>query len=337
MVAQALVRTNLMQFLYDAETKRTNRIGVSLIGIYEFMWSIFGINFHEAVTMDNTYRSSSEGIDYLACHRITLKPIQDFWNFMAELEHIVDDEVTKISKMFGLNKPHTYICLKPGGTTPKIMNCSEAANAPAMDFYLRWVQFRSDHPGLNEFKQRGYPVRDISRSEIRVDDDEGKEFTVNGYGNTCIVGFPTKMDLADIMGEHMVTASDITLQQNFAWLRLLEKYLLGGNGRGNQVSITIKYDPKTTDFSDFMRIILDQQSTIRCCAIMPQTNGSSYIYVPEERITQEKYYELINSIDRLDRESIDENSLNCESGACGLDDSKNASIADELAVQHAAE
>lgn len=329
MVAQALVRTNLMKFLYEAETKRTNRIGVSLIGIYEFMWNTFGINFHEAVTMDETYRNSAEGTAYLANNNVALKPIHDFWTFMAELEQIVDKEVTDISKVFGLKKPHTFICLKPGGTTPKIMDCTEAANAPAMDFYMRWVQFRADHPGLKEFADRGYPVRDVSKSELRTNKD-GKTYTVNGYPNTFIVGFPTKMRITEEMGDHMVTASDITLQQNFAWLRLLEKYLLGGAGKGNQVSITIKYDPATLSMQDFMQTILEQQKTIRCCAVMPQTDTSSYIYTPEERITGEAYRNYMSNIDLMDREAVDIASLDCAGGNCGIDASQNASILEEL-------
>jgi adenosylcobalamin-dependent ribonucleoside-triphosphate reductase len=329
MMAQALVRTNLMKFLYEAETKRTNRIGVSFIGIYEFMWNIFGINFHEAVTMDEIYRNSAEGRRYLKDNAVAFKPVHDFWNFMRELEQIVDQEVTDISKVFGLKKPHTFICLKPGGTTPKVMNCTEAANAPAMDFYLRWVQFRAEHPGLKEFADRGYPVRDVSRSEQRVGVD-GKEYTVNGYPNTHIVGFPTKMQIAEDMGDLNVTASDITLEQNFAWLRLLERYLLGGPGKGNQVSITIKYSADKVSMQDFMQMLLDQQKTIRCCAIMPQTDNSAYIYQPEMRITREEYLEYMSKINAMDREAVDIASLDCAGGNCGIDVSQNASITEEL-------
>jgi ribonucleotide reductase class II len=325
MVCQSLIRTNLMDFLYAEETARTNRIGVSLIGLHEFMWNIFGVSFDEAVLFDDMYRKSSS----IELNTDQFKRVSAFWNFIEEMQKTVEQEAIWISEIFGVKVPHTFICMKPGGTTPKVMNCTEAASLPSMPYYLRWVQFRGDHIALEEYKRRGYPIRDISNSEVRID-DEGNKFTVNGYKDTYIVGFPTRMEIAGLMGDRLITAAEATFEQYYAWLRLLEKYLLGGPGKNNQISITMKYDPKKLSYNDFINVMLNQQSTIRCCAFMPQEDKSAYIYTPEERITEDEYNRLISQIDLAEREAVDTNSLDCEGGACGIDGNRNASIIDEL-------
>lgn len=330
MVTQALMRVNLMEFLYTSEVTRTNRIGVSLIGVFEFMWEHFGISIKDAVFHDQTYAKKYPE-RFAALGADTRGRIKEFWSFLSVLENAVDDEATRLANEWGVEKPHTMTCMKPGGTVPKPLNCTEAANPPAMPHYMRWVQFRQDHPGLQAFADRGYPVRDISKSEVRVN-DQGQEYTVNGYPNTCIVGFPTKMRIADIMGENLVTANDLHLDDYFAWLRLLETHWLGGPGKNAQISITIKYDPKKIGFQEFMQTMLEQQKTIRCAAVMPQEDTSSYIYVPEQRISKDEYETFMAGIDKAEREAVEQASMGCVGDRCGLDGSRNASIMDELAA-----
>lgn len=320
MVAQSLIRVNRMNFIYAAETKRTNRIGVSIAGIFEFMWNVFGITVLDAVAMDDDVK-----LEVLDSY--TRRKVIDFWSFMAEVESRVRDHVKQLALQWGMNTPHTYVTMKPGGTLPKIMNCTESANPPSMPYYLRWVQFRRDSTALQDFTRRGYPVRDISRSEVRVN-DLGEEYTVNGYKDTVIVGFPTRMRIAEAMRDKLVSARDMTVEDYYAWLRLLEKYFMGGPGNGTQVSITIKYDPKKVSADQFMDIVLRNQSTIRCAAVMPQADVSAYIYTPEESITAERYEELMRGIDAAEREAVDMNSLNCEGGACGIDENVNPSVVD---------
>lgn len=303
-----LVRVNRMKFLYAAEVKRTNRIGISLIGIHEFAAKFYGFNFTDL--LDTEYSAK-------------------FWNFIDRLREQVTENVNAYCDSIGMARPHTMLTLKPAGTVAKVMNCTEAANLPSMPYYLRFVQFKKGHPLLEEYIRRGYPVRDISKNEVRRDEDTGKEFTVNGYPDTFIVGFPTKPPITDILGDRVICAGDITVEQHYKWLQLLEKHWLGGDGNNNQISYTLKYDPNKTSYEEFRKIVLQYQPTIRCCAVMPQIDTSAYIYTPEERISKAAYDIYVENIDRAEREAVDEASLDCASGACGIDFSRNKSAADE--------
>lgn len=310
-MGRMLVRTNLMNFMYKQEIQRTNRIGTSLIGIHEFAANIFNFDFFDLINE---------------------KKSQRFWNFLAECRVAHKQYVDDFCDEIGVSHPHTYTCLKPAGTVAKVMDCTEAANLPSMPIYMRWIQFKKDHPLLKDYAERGYPVRDISKDEERTN-DKGETYTVRGYPDVCIVGFPTMQPIANILGDRLVCATDITIEQHFKWLQLLEKYWLG-EGENNQISYTLKYDPAKVSYSEFIADILKYQPHVRCCAVMPQVNDTAYIYTPEEAITREQYNNYMSHINRADREAVDDDSLNCIGGACGVDYSKNKSIAELTEMQN---
>jgi adenosylcobalamin-dependent ribonucleoside-triphosphate reductase len=316
-MGRMLVRTNLMKYLYKQEVDRTNRIGISLIGIHEFAAKFYNYNFHDLIDEEKS---------------------EKFWSFIKRMAQEVTDGVNAYCDEIGVNRPATVLTLKPAGTVAKVMGVSEAANLPPMPYYLRFIQFKAGHPLLTEYQERGYPVYDISKSVIRVD-EKGKEYPVNGYADTFIVGFPTKPLLTDMLttdegdDRRMVCAEDITVDEHYKWLQLLEKNWLGGPGLNNQVSYTLKYDPKKVSYAEFMKIVLEYQPTVRCCAVMPETDFSAFIYTPEQRISKQEYDDFMAKIDPVEREAIDEGSLDCASGACGIDFSRNASVAQEAELK----
>ena len=133
-----------------------------------------------------------------------------------------------------------------------------------------------------------------------------------------MVGFPTKLPIADLVGEAVTTASMASPLEQYEWLRLLEKHWLGGRGCNNQVSYTLKYDPDIVAFEDFAGMILENQPTVKACAVMPSITESAYVYVPEEKITKEYYETLTANIDRYTNEAVGD-ALECDSGGCPIE------------------
>jgi hypothetical protein len=225
--------------------------------------------------------------------------------FMAHAESTVDIEV---------ENTHSYQ-LDNGvvvhNTTGKVMGVTEGGHLPPVDYYIRWVQMPKDGPEHREHMERGYPIKDVSHK----------------YHGYVVVGFPTKHPIVDLMGEHVVTTSMTTIYQQFEFLRLVEKHWLGGSRRNNQLSVTLKYDPRKVDYHEFMKLILDNQSTVRCCAIMPiipsEDIEAIYGYQPEESITRERYLELTSGISRYRHELYDEDRLSCEGGICPIEPTQN--------------
>jgi len=216
-----------------------------------------------------------------------------------------------------VNVPHTNTTIKPAGTTSKLFGLTEGAHLPSMREYLRWVQFRNDDPLIEQYREMGYPVKKLKT-----------------YSGTTIVGFPTVPTICTLgMGDKLVTAAEATPEEQYQYLRLLEKYWISGvaedgvtplEERGNQVSYTLKYNPKLVSFEEFKRTLLEGQSTIRCCSVMPQVDTTAYEYQPEQPVTKHEFETILAAIKDSEevKQDVDFAHVDCASGACPVDFSK---------------
>lgn len=281
LMAKFLMRTNTMPFLYEAEVARTNRIGVGLTGIHEFAYKLFGLSFYDLLDTDKS---------------------KEFWSFICDLRQAVNSACEKYASILGCNVPHTQLTMKPSGTISKIMFCTEGAHLSAFVYYLRWVQYPINSPEVSDHIMRGYPVKDISHQ----------------YPGHVVVGFPTKLPIADLTSGEVVCASDVAMQDHYRWLQILEENWLGFE-YGNQISYTLSYNPAKVGYEEYMRLILDNQPHVRACSVMPEVDLSAYAYLPQEKISKAKYEKLISKINRYEAESYSEADLACESGACPIE------------------
>ena len=298
---RALIRTNLMDSMYGKEVARTNRIGVGITGIHEYAYSRFGFGWKDLVDEQKSI---------------------DFWLMLSRFKRAVQKEAREYSKLLGVTVPHTDTTMKPAGTTSKLFGLTEGAHLPSMAEFLRWVQFRNDDPQIEGYYEKGYPVRKLQ-----------------SYNGTTIVGFPTVPTICTLgMGDKLVTAGDATPEEQYQWLRLLEKYWIVGveadgvtplHDTGNQVSYTLKYKPQVTDFPEFMRTLLHGQSSIRCCSVMPQSDTSAYEYLPEEPVTKAKFQMIVDAIkkDEEVQEEVGMEHVDCASGACPINFGENVAKA----------
>lgn len=287
LLARALVRVNTMRSIYAAEVRRTNRIGVSLTGIHEFMWRHYGLAFREAL---------GDG-----------EPARELRRFLTRLRDTVERSADDESNRLGLPHPATCTTIKPSGTISKVMQCTEGAHLPANRHYVRWVMFQSADPKVAAYAAQGYPTKDVSSQ----------------YPGVTVVGFPTCLPLVDEMpDDQLVTAAEATPAEQYAWVRLLEETWLGP--RGNQVSFTAKWRKANTSYEEYMAMLLREQPTVRCCSLMPQVDqdASAYAYLPEEPVSRARYEELVAAIrptvDGL--EAYDADALLCEGGVCPIEE-----------------
>jgi hypothetical protein len=291
---RALIRTNTMDSLYKTEVQRTNRIGVGITGLHEFAWKFFGYGWKDLVDE---------------------KKSQPFWKALNRFKQAVVDEAKTYSAVIGLPAPHTNTTIKPAGTTSKLFGLTEGAHLPSMLEYLRWVQFRNDDPLVAYYRTLGYPVK-----ELKV------------YNGTTIVGFPTQPEICKLgMGDKLVTAAQATPEEQYEYLRLLEKYwikgLEEGDDTGNQVSYTLKYDPKKVSFEQFKKTLIEYQSGIKCCSVMPQTDVENYAYeyLPEHPLTKHEYEQVLNAInDDEIKEDVGLEHIDCSTGACPITFNENS-------------
>lgn len=292
--ARALIRTNLMDSMYGKEVARTNRIGVGMTGLHEYAWARFGHGWKDLVDEAKA---------------------KDFWLMLSRFKRAVQDESLVYAKLIGVTVPHTDTTMKPAGTTSKLFGLTEGAHLPSMGEYLRWVQFRNDDPLIETYRVMGYPIRKLQT-----------------YNGTTIVGFPTIPTICTLgMGDALVCAGDATPEEQYQYLRLLEKYWIVGveedgvtplRDTGNQVSYTLKYKPQDTSFAEFMRTLMEGQSSIRCCSVMPQSDTSAYEYLPEQPVTKAEFEMIVAAIKKDDADAVQEEvgmeHVDCASGACPI-------------------
>lgn len=279
MAVRASIRINLMDSLYKKEVKRTNRIGIGLIGLHEWIYSRFRLTFRDSLDL-------------------LIPETQEMWNTLDRMRKAAEHEAYSYSEKLGLGMPHTVTTVPPGGTISKLFNLTEGVHLPAMKQYLRWVQFRDDDPLVRDYQERGYPTRILEQ-----------------YKGHTIVGFPTQPTISKIMPQDSIlTASEATPTEQYQWVQLLEKYWLGKD-YGAQISYTLKFDPNEIDLDEFQSIIKEYQSKIRCCSIMPQEKIIAAEYQPEESLGYDEFMRLQSKVDSI-AEEIDENNLKCENGSC---------------------
>ena len=284
MATRALIRVNQMPALYSKEVKRTNRIGVGLTGVHEYAWARFGLTFQDLLDENRSI---------------------EFWDLLKTASNAVVQESIQYSKQLGVVTPHTALTIKPSGTVSKLFGLTEGWHLPSMLYYVRWVQFRSDDPLIDTYRQSGYPVKELV-----------------SYSGTTIVGFPTQTILGYIMPPEMITtAAQATMEQQYQWLKLGEKYWINGGGhdKGNQISYTMKYDPEQVSYKGFCDTWTNNQFDVRCCSVMPQTKGVAYEYQPEEPVTKGAYDQIAGKIVRELSEEVDKTHLDCENGACPIE------------------
>lgn len=313
---RALIRTNTMGSLYDQEVKRTNRIGVGMTGIQEFAWKHFGLTFKDLISDFDKLMEVSDTLDDLGWSNEYSDlmredaPALSFWVWLRDTRKAVEEEADRYSDELGMVRPHTVTTIKPAGTTSKLFILSEGAHLPAREEFLRWVQFQHDDPIVAEYEALGYPV------DRNIKNAQGEHVA------DAIVGFPTQPQICrlGIPRDRLTTAGEATMDEQFKWVRLLEKFWLGP--RGNQISYTLKYDRDEVDAEQYRNLILKHMPHVRAVSVMPASDWREtqrlYGYVPEQPVSKEAYDHVVERIREQAEETIALEDIACESGACPI-------------------
>lgn len=328
---RALMRVNLMDSVYSAEVQRTNRIGVGLTGVHEFAWKFFRVGFRDIAHADfkGLLKAKAQGED-LSHPAILDQPAAiraaAFWDKLGSMSRAVREESIRYAALLGVEVPHTSTTVKPSGTVSKLFGLTEGWHLPSMLRYLRWVQYRDDDPLISQYRDLGYPIRDLET-----------------YRGHTIVGFPTAPTITELPGieAHLVTAGEASMADQFEWLRLGERFWLegyqveehlrgekAGDPYGNQISYTLKYRPAETSFDAFSDMIRAHQPSVRACSVMPQSDDmTAYEYLPEQPVSKAEYEGIAQAIRRgMISEDIGLEHLDCSTGACPIEFDESAKV-----------
>lgn len=316
LATRALMRVNLMESLYSKEVHRTNRIGVGLTGIFEFAWKFFGLTFRDLIEDYDRLLEVAGWMDndaWADVHKLSLKALP-FWKWLYHARSLVVQTATEYAAELGVPVPHTMLTVKPSGTVSKLWGITEGLHLSAFKEYLRWVQFDklAQADTIMEYEAKGYPVKwDLINAQ-----------GVNVYPSVAVVGFPTRplIRTLGIPEERFVTASEVSFEEHFKWVSLVERFWLGEE-YGNQVSYTAKFDKRNTSYEEYTRVISTWMPEVKAIAVLATDDYAAteaiFGYAPEQSISAEEYEALVQVITQME-ETITDDDIRCLGGACPI-------------------
>ena len=291
-----LMRANTMDSLYAEEVARTNRMGIGPTGLHEYAWMRFGLAFHDLLDEEKS---------------------APFWEMLDRLSRAAKQEGGAYAERtraapagdgdHGEALRHHQQAVRPdrgrapaGAARNTCAGCS--SRAPATRSPSEWLP--GSDPLLADYAARGYPLRELKT-----------------FPGITIVGFPTVPLIMRLgLAGRLVTAPEASPEQQYHWLRLLERHWIGAE-QGNQVSYTLKLYTDRHDLDGFRAIVLREQPEVRCCAILPTRpdHALGYEYLPEEDMPADAFSALVAVIDAAEaREAVDMVHLQCASGVCPI-------------------
>ncbi len=357
LMGRALVRvSSQMPAMCQAERRRTNKVGVSAVGFLEFFWNHWKLGFYNLLEAHDYFIHPEKYQDDWTVEADVpgnkiLHTAIEAWGILGQVAARARFGAGIEALTLGVVVPDTATLLKPGGTVAKVLCTQESANLFSRRYVLRFTQHvkeikiplttldvaREDavaaveyvtvlNPKVEEYRRRGYPVQDISHK----------------YPGYVVVGFPTVQPYIrqldeEGFGDKIATANNVSVEDHYKWLRLLEYHWLGcrpnGEPAGGQIAYTLKYNPRNVSYDEFMRLVAENQPTVRCCTfnvcssdeeLFAETQEmiANYGWSPETPLTRDEYEQLMARIDQISREDYDD-SISCESGVCAVDSNIN--------------
>lgn len=201
----------------------------------------------------------------------------------------------------GISQSAAVTCVKPGGNSSQLLNCSSGIHARWAPYYIRNIRVSSHSPLCKVLRDAGVPM----------DPENGQ---VSETADTWVIHFPVKAPSGS------KTRNDRTaIEQCKYWL--LNKQ----NWTEHNPSVTITY--KVDEALDIMKWAWDHKDVIAGMAFLPSFDAQ-YMQLPYIEITEEEYNTRVSEFPDVDfskiyRYEVDDNTtaaqeIACSSGMCDL-------------------
>jgi len=225
---------------------------------------------------------------------------------MSKAASLVKRENTRVSKLLGINQAARTTTVKPAGTTSLTLGTSSGIHAWHNDYYVRRLRV-----GKNEAI---YNYLLINHPEL-VEDEFFRPH------DTAVIEIPQRAPKGSIMR----TESPFQLLERVK--KVATEWVNAGHRKGSNshnVSATISLRDHEWDAAG--EWMWENKKHYNGLSVLPY-DGGSYIQAPFEDITEEKYYEMLNSLKDIDLSKVVEledntdlsGELACSGGQCEID------------------
>jgi adenosylcobalamin-dependent ribonucleoside-triphosphate reductase len=220
---------------------------------------------------------------------ITNKGIHNFINLMNRGYDVLKyyDEV--YSNWLAVPKSIKMTSIKPSGTISLLPGVTPGMHFPESNFYIRRMRLSSNSDLLPSIYEAGYHV----------------EPDVTAPNDTLVVEIPVAI-------KGVRTTEEVSM-----WEQLELAALIQYHWSDNQVSCTVTFTDKEKD--QIEHALNYFQYRLKGISFLPKLEKGSYAQMPYEKITEEKYNELIKDIKNIDIKRISvqaEPDKYCDNDSC---------------------
>jgi ribonucleotide reductase class II len=185
----------------------------------------------------------------------------------SELLRMLAQEVETVNRefavRFGINPSAANTCVKPGGDSAVLFNCSSGVSPRFADYQVRWVRESKDGPVAKFLLEAGVPSAPAPENPDSL----------------LVFGFPIKSPLGSIIRDQM-TARD----QFLNWLDWKQ------NWAEHSVSTTIYVEDH--EWPSLGALVYERFDEVTGIAFLPKDNGI-YTYAPNEAVTSTQYEKMV--------------------------------------------
>ena len=221
--------------------------------------------------------------------------------FLELKEHAVETN-KKYAEILGIKQSASVTCVKPSGNSSQLFNCSSGLHARHYPYYIRNVMVSTHSPLFKVLQDSGVPM-----------DPENGQTAEKAI--TWVIHFPMKTP------DTLPTQEDLTALDQ---LRIWQRNKLSWTE--HNPSCTITYRP--SELPALTSWVWNNIKIIGGLSFLPQMDAK-YEQMPYEKITEEKYKELVSKFPKIDFSRLylyekDDmttaaQELACMSGACEIE------------------
>lgn len=237
----------------------------------------------------------------------------------------------KASEIMGMPMPAAITCVKPSGTVSQLVDSSSGLHSRLYKYGIRRYRISSKDPLFRLIRDQGLPVspengqrkQDYVKAQRLYDASEDKSeaikqakgvypmFDNNGWNpdhvNTWVVSFPLAAP------EGALTVSDFTAIDQLEWYKKIQK-----NWCEHNASITVYVKPQ-----EWMSVgdwVYKNWDIVNGISFLPE-NDHIYEQAPYEKLSREKYEEMVNNFPKIDysqlsKYELEDNTEGAKSFAC---------------------
>jgi ribonucleoside-diphosphate reductase alpha chain len=193
------------------------------------------------------------------------------------------DENERVAKIIGINKAARVTTVKPSGTSSLVLGCSSGIHGWHSKYYIRRIRV-----GKNESI---YKYLVDNHPEL-VEDDYFKP-TIQ-----AVISVPQKApDDAIFRDEDVIDLLERVKRFNINWVKTGHRN--GNDSHNVSATISIKED-EWKKVGDWM---WENRECYSGLSVLPYSGGS-YVQAPFERITEDRYNEMVNHLKKIDLTQI---------------------------------